>query len=349
MVYYVGKRTAVPREIELTELNIEMNDPIAWRYEVLAIQGKGGFSTVYRAFDYKNQEMVALKIIRKDEKCEELAQSELRVLRNLLEHERKDVDSNIIHMKDNFVFRDHLCITFELMSINLYELMKANSFKGLSLNHIRKIAVEMLKAMRLLKRLKIIHCDFKPENICLKYPNRPAIKLIDFGSACYENEKLYTYVQSRYYRAPEIIFGIPYGSQSDLWAFGCILAELWLGKPLFPGENELECVQMMFEILDVPPVEFVMQSNKRKSYFDKLTRPYIFSEAGDSRIPARQKLRDILNCQDTKFVHFIQACLQWDPKTRQTVDDLRRHPFILTDDHKSSSESSLVVNSVQGK
>ena len=69
----------------------------------------------------------------------------------------------------------------------------------------------MLKAIRLLKRLKIIHCDFKPENVMLRQPNRLALKLIDFGSACYDDKKPYTYVQSRYYRAPEIIFGVSYG------------------------------------------------------------------------------------------------------------------------------------------
>ena len=74
----------------------------------------------------------------------------------------------------------------------------------------------------------------------LKQKNRLALKLIDFGSACNDDMKPYTYVQSRFYRAPEIIVGIPYSCQSDLWAFGCTIAELWLGKPLFPGENEVE-------------------------------------------------------------------------------------------------------------
>ena len=89
--------------------------------------------------------------------------------------------------------------------------MKENSFQGLSLAHIRKIAIQMLSAIRLLRRLKIIHCDFKPENVMLKQANRLSLKLIDFGSACYEDSKPYTYVQSRYYRAPEIIFGVSYG------------------------------------------------------------------------------------------------------------------------------------------
>ena len=84
----------------------------------------------------------------------------------------------------------------------------------------------------------IIHCDLKPENVLLKNPNKSGIKLIDFGSSCFQNERIYTYIQSRFYRAPEIILGIPYTVGIDIWSFACILAELYSGYPIFPGENE---------------------------------------------------------------------------------------------------------------
>jgi len=83
-----------------------------------------------------------------------------------------------------------------------------------------------------------VHCDLKPENIMLKQPNKSGIKVIDYGSGCMHNERIYTYIQSRFYRAPEIILGIPYTSAIDMWSFGCILAELYTGFPLFPGESE---------------------------------------------------------------------------------------------------------------
>jgi dual specificity tyrosine-phosphorylation-regulated kinase 2/3/4 len=85
-----------------------------------------------------------------------------------------------------------------------------------------------------------VNCDLKPENILLKKPNKSAIKLIDFGSGCFEPEQIYTYIQSRFYRAPEIILGITYTSAIDMWSFGCILYELFTGFPLFAGENENE-------------------------------------------------------------------------------------------------------------
>ena len=80
----------------------------------------------------------------------------------------------------------------------------------------------------------------KPEKILLKAPNKSGIKVIDFGSSCFEAERIYTYIQSRFYRAPEIILGIPYTPAIDMWSFGCVLAELYTGFPLFPGENEAE-------------------------------------------------------------------------------------------------------------
>jgi dual specificity tyrosine-phosphorylation-regulated kinase 2/3/4 len=88
---------------------------------------------------------------------------------------------------------------------------------------------------RLLRRHKLIHCDLKPENVLLVAPQRSAIKVIDFGSSCFVDERMYTYVQSRFYRSPEVILGLAYGCEIDMWSFGCILAELFMGYPLFPG------------------------------------------------------------------------------------------------------------------
>ena len=143
--------------------------------------------------------------------------------------------SNAIHMKSYFNFRNHLCIVFDLLSINLYDLLKSNSFSGISLGLIRRFAIQLLQCLKFTKKLSIIHCDLKPENILLSQANKSGIKVIDFGSACFSNEKIYTYIQSRFYRAPEIILGLEYSTAIDIWSFGCILAELFTGYPLFPG------------------------------------------------------------------------------------------------------------------
>ena len=84
----------------------------------------------------------------------------------------------------------------------------------------------------------MIHCDLKPDNILLKKSNRSDIKLIDFGSSCFDNQQSFKYVQSRFYRAPEVLLGIKYSQQADMWSLGCILFELYVGSPLFAGSDE---------------------------------------------------------------------------------------------------------------
>jgi len=108
-----------------------------------------------------------------------------------------------------------------------------------------KYTVQILKALKYMKSYEIVHCDLKPENILLWKANKPHIKIIDFGSSCFEKEKVYTYIQSRYYRAPEVILGISYTTAIDMWSVGCIIYELFTGFPLFAGENEnqqLQCI-----------------------------------------------------------------------------------------------------------
>jgi dual specificity tyrosine-phosphorylation-regulated kinase 2/3/4 len=135
----------------------------------------------------------------------------------------------------------------------LYDFIKDNNFCGLSGGLIRKFANQMLQSLKFLKKHSIIHCDLKPENVLLSQANKSAIKLIDFGSSCFENEKIYTYIQSRFYRAPEIMLAIPYTTAIDMWSFGCILAELSTGFPIFPGESEPEQMALIMEIIGLPP------------------------------------------------------------------------------------------------
>ncbi len=86
----------------------------------------------------------------------------------------------------------------------------------------------------------------------LKSPDKSGIKVIDFGSSCFQDERIYTYIQSRFYRAPEIILGIPYTPAIDMWSFGCILVELFTGYPIFPGENEQEQLSLIMEVRGLP-------------------------------------------------------------------------------------------------
>ena len=163
---------------------VTMKDHIAFRYEILGFLGKGSFGIAVKAYDHKRKEEVALKIIKNKKKYYYQAGVELKILQFLKENDLEDT-MNIIHMKDYVVFRKHLCISFELMSINLYEFLKLNEFEGLSLGLIRRFAIQLLYALKYLKEHDVIHCDLKPENILLKDPAKSGIKIIDFGSSCF--------------------------------------------------------------------------------------------------------------------------------------------------------------------
>lgn len=132
--------------------------------------------------DHKEKKLVALKIIRNKKKFEFQANIEIQVLRDIKKHDEKD-KSNIIKIIDDFKFRSHICLTFELYSINLYELIRSNDHKGFPLDIVRRIAIQILQGLRFMKKRDICHCDLKPENILLKKNNKTGIKIIDLGSS----------------------------------------------------------------------------------------------------------------------------------------------------------------------
>lgn len=280
---------------------LTLNDHIYYRYEVTGLLGKGSFGQVVKAWDHKEGKEIAVKIIRNKRRFEKQGLVECRVLETLKREDMGDT-ANIIHLQDHFHFRGHLCITFELLGLNLYEWLKAGSFKGVGLHVIRRFSEQILQCLDLLSRKRIVHCDLKPENVLLKdtshtHPsyadsNHPsssaaqsadpnsgpnarqrvssnwyAIKVIDFGSSCFEDEKVYTYVQSRFYRSPEVILGIPYNMAIDMWSLGCILAELHTGYPLFPGENEQEQLACIMEVKGVPDRELMEKGSRKKLFF----------------------------------------------------------------------------------
>ena len=107
----------------------------------------------------------------------------------------------------------------------------------------------------------------------LKEYNKSGIKIIDFGSSCFDNETIYTYIQSRYYRAPEIMLGIRYTPAIDMWSLGCIIYEMYVGLPLFAGEDEKEQMQCIMEVKNVPPRSMIVVASRRKIFFDDDYKP----------------------------------------------------------------------------
>lgn len=265
------------------------HDHINYRYEIDRVLGNGSFGNVVLCKDHKyfngNQnKMVALKIIKNDLNWSLQAVYEIKMLKHLnenfkvggpginisnfdLEYLREygndSKESPVLTYYDHFHFRGHMCIITEVLSLNLYSLLEITKFKGFSINLLKKFSYQILKGLQFIHNNKIIHCDIKPENIMIKFPNNfdPnsinecndfTIKIIDFGSSCFNNEISYSYIQSRFYRAPEVIIGAKYNSMIDLWSFGCVIAELYTGIPLFPGKNELEQIGLISEVFGAP-------------------------------------------------------------------------------------------------
>lgn len=129
-----------------------------------------------KVYDHKLQQHLALKMVRNEKRFHRQAQEEIRILEHLRKQDRNGT-MNVVHMLENFTFRNHICMTFELLSMNLYELIKRNKFQGFSLPLVRKFAHSILQCLEALSRHRIIHCDLKPENILLKQQGRSGIKV----------------------------------------------------------------------------------------------------------------------------------------------------------------------------
>ena len=310
------------------DYRVHIGDHAAYRYEFIQQLGKGSFGQVFKVYDHKEKEAVALKIIRNKPRFHQQGAVEVKVLKALKDHD-KDDKSHVIHLKNYFNFREHLCITFELLSVNLYDFIKSNSFNGLSLSLIKRFSSQLLHALSLSSRLNIIHCDLKPENILLKQSSKSCIKVIDFGSACFSDKKIFSYIQSRFYRAPEIILGLQYSRAIDMWSLGCILVELYTGIPLFPGENELDQLLCIMEVKGIPPTSVLKSATRNKSFFDEEGRPKIIPNSrGKKRYPGTKNLHDILAGTDKFYQDFICRCLDWDMATRMTPEEALLHVWL---------------------
>ena len=267
-----------------------------------------------------------------------------------------DNTHSMVNFTQCFYFRGHLCIATELLGINLYEFIKAHDFAGFSLKLIRRFTKQMLGSLCLLEEQNVIHCDLKPENILLAHPLHSEIKVIDFGSSCFEKEKVYTYIQSRFYRSPEVILGMNYGIPIDMWSLGCIMAELLTGYPIFPGENESEQLACIMEVFGPPEKHLIEKSTRKKVFFDSVGKPRItVSSKGKRRRPSSKTLQQALKCDDEAFVDFIARCLRWDPDRRLKPHDAMSHEFITgkkaprarSQGGASATSSSKRVNTLQ--
>ncbi|KAL3475245.1 kinase-like domain-containing protein [Aspergillus californicus] len=333
------------------------------RYLILDVLGQGTFGQVVKCQNLKTQEVVAVKVIKNKTAYFNQSMMEVSVLDLLNSRFDKNDDHHLLRLKDTFIHRQHLCLVFELLSVNLYELIKQNQFRGLSTTLVRVFAQQLLNALSLLNKAHLIHCDLKPENILLKNLESPIIKVIDFGSACDERQTVYTYIQSRFYRSPEVLLGLPYSSAIDMWSLGCIVVELFLGLPLFPGSSEYNQVCRIVEMLGLPPtwmLEMGKQSGEffektqdefgRKSYrlksLEQYSREHNTKEQPSKKYFQASTLEEIIrsypmprkNMKQAEierevnnrvaFIDFVRGLLSINPLERWSPQQAKLHPFI---------------------
>ena len=302
------------------------SDHIFYRYEQLTHLGQGSFGSVIRCFDHLKKEYVAIKLIKDSPKTHYQLKSEYNILKYI---QSVGKDHSIVKYLDVFEFRGFYCLVMELLGTDLFSFLKSQNFKSLNIDLIRIISKQTADALNSIHSIGVIHCDLKPENIIFSNHKRNSIKIIDFGCSCFENKTLYTYVQSRFYRSPEIILGIPYDRQVDIWSYGCLLAELALGYPLFPAETEEELFNMIIESLGEPP-RWMIEVSKDKSFYlldNGLIKPFK-NKYGKKFFPNSNPLKEKLSTLDLDLKLLILNCLEWDPKLRIKSFDILNHSFL---------------------
>uniref|UniRef100_A0A4W3K661 Homeodomain-interacting protein kinase 4-like n=1 Tax=Callorhinchus milii TaxID=7868 RepID=A0A4W3K661_CALMI len=236
-------------------------------YDTLKLVGEGIYGEVTKCRKRSTGRFVALKALKHI--C--CGSTEIRILKLL---GKTDADEfHIVRLLEYFHVNARPHLVFELLDQSLLDFHKATDFAPLPVKHIRVIATQLLKALVKLKELSIIHTDLKPDNIMLvnhvQFPFR--VKLIDFGSASVLTEP---YIQARYYRSPEILLGLPFCEKMDMWSLGCVLSELRLGRPLYPGRNQYEQIMYIVQTQGLPKDYLLDQASRSHLFFTRHWRPF---------------------------------------------------------------------------
>ena len=339
-----------------------------YRYEIIGLLGKGSFGEAVQCYDHKNKEIVCIKIINSREEFYNQAMVEIKILTSISLNDENNESGNV-KFYHYFNFRGHICLVFELLGQNLYEIIQLNNFNGLNLLTIRNYIIELLFSLMFLRRLKIIHCDLKPENILIVPNNNNKIKIIDFGSSCFQYEIMYSYIQSRFYRAPEVILDLGYNYEIDIWSLGCIVCELYTGTPIFPGSDEMEQINYIMKFLGIPPKYFIENSPKSGYFFNVENNEYYSELIKYTNFDNNNKKRNIEEFLGIKknninssnktnnnivlvdnFIDFISKCLEWNPKDRITPEEGLMHPFIINNyDKEQLYRHKLKIKKMKNK
>lgn len=284
------------------------------KYEVIGIVGEGAYGIVYKCKNKETGDFVAIKKFKEveDELVKKTMSRELKVLQ-MMKHD------NIVEYKEAFKRKGNLFLVFEYVEKNLLEVLQEHP-KGLDPGMIKKVIYQLCKAIKYLHDMNVVHRDIKPENLLVDVDEK--LKLCDFGFARTikaTKEKLTDYVATRWYRSPELLITSgTYGSEVDYWAIGCIMGELADGDPLFPGDNELDQLNVIQKVLGKFPdymyelfynnPHFKRAKLQEVTKFETLERRYMGKLSKDA-------------------ISFMKGLLNPDPKYRLKGEDVFNHPY----------------------
>ncbi|CAD5120556.1 DgyrCDS9122 [Dimorphilus gyrociliatus] len=284
------------------------------KFEKIDRIGSGSYGVVFKCRNKETSQLVAIKkFIESDEDplIKKVAMREIRMLKQL-KH------PNLVNLLEVFKRKKKLHLVFEYLDHTVLDELESYQ-KGLPEDKIRKIIYQICVAVNFCHEHNCIHRDVKPENILVS--SKGIVKLCDFGFARLitgVNDKYTDYVATRWYRAPELLVGdTQYGPPVDVWAIGCVFAELITSRPLWPGKTDVDQIYRIKRTLgDLIPRH--IEAFRRNPYFKAMTIP---------DPPNLEPLEMNFPGVSHNTFNFMHNCFAMDPEERANCSDLLNHPF----------------------
>ncbi|KAL3493189.1 mitogen-activated protein kinase mpkC [Aspergillus germanicus] len=281
------------------------------RYANLQPVGLGTAGIVCSAYDLISEQAVAVKKMMKPFDSTAIAKRTYREVK-LLKHLRHD---NLINMSDIFIspLEDVYLVT-ELLGTDLHRLLSAKPLEG---KFVQYFTYQILRGLKYIHSAGVIHRDLKPGNILIN--ENCDLKICDFGLARLQEPQMTGYVSTRYYRAPEIMLTWQrYGKKVDMWSVGCIVAEMLLGRPLFPGTDHINQFYLITELIGNPPDEVIERITTKN------TRRMMQSLQKFKPRP----LREVFPAADDEAINLLEKLLVFDPDQRYSAEQGLKHPYM---------------------